>query len=98
MPELDTCGYCHAEILWTITAKGRRQAVNPTPDPEGNTAVYTDGVGTVRSRGISSERPTPDHLEWLAKPHAATCSARPPRRARRTTQGVRAPWQRRWPR
>lgn len=98
MPELGTCRYCLAEILWTITAKGNRQAVNPTPDAKGNTAVYTDGVGTVRSRGLTAERPTLEHLEWLARPHPATCSAKPARRTRRTTKGVRAPWQRRWQR
>jgi len=78
------CDWCHARILWTVTAAtGARMAVNVTPDPAGNTAVYADITGRYRSRALTRERPTLEGSEWQAMPHAATCSR--PRQPRRTT-------------
>ncbi|MET4927658.1 hypothetical protein P3L51_35775 [Streptomyces sp. PSRA5] len=85
------CGLCGARIRWTVTASGAAQSVNADPDPSGNTAVFTDGTGRVRSRGISKERPTLEHAEWLARPHIADC-ARPlgaPTRQTHPRTGVR---------
>ncbi|MCY0921866.1 MULTISPECIES: hypothetical protein [unclassified Streptomyces] len=77
--DLAACSACDQSILWTITARGRRQAVNPEPAAGGNTAVYRDGLGGYRSRGLTSDRPAAESYEWLAMPHAATCSpAAPP--------------------
>ena len=73
-----TCPTCWQPIRWTITAAGRRMAVNPDPDEGGNTAVYTDGVGTTRSRRITAELPLLPY-EWQAMPHAATCANPRPR-------------------
>lgn len=84
---LATCDDCHRPIRWTTTAAGRRQAVDPEPHPDGNTAVYTTDVGTVRSRRITDEYPLLAY-EWRAMPHAATCAA--PRPRRRTRPGRRA--------
>lgn len=84
-----TCQWCHAPIRWTVTATGNRLAVNADPDPAGNQAVHTDGVGRVRSRAITTDRPTLEGAEWQAMPHAATCTAPPPRRPRRTPGTVR---------
>ncbi|MFG2993980.1 hypothetical protein ACGFZK_32595 [Streptomyces sp. NPDC048257] len=87
------CPSCGQAIRWAITAAGRRQAVNAAPDPAGNTAVYRDGVGTLRARGLNGERPNVESYEWLAKPHAATCTApragRSGRAAPRGRSGVR---------
>jgi hypothetical protein len=97
--DVTTCDSCGDRIRWTVTAAGKRLAVNAEPDDTGNTAVHTDGTGRVRSRGLSTERPTLEHHEWRAKPHVATCrTPRPPRRssggAQRRRAGVRAvPWQ-----
>lgn len=83
------CDYCHAPIRWTVTAAGRRMAVNAEPDETGNQAVYADGVGTLRSRALTADRPATDHLEWQAMPHAATCSRPRPRTPRRPPRTVR---------
>ncbi|MFD6874504.1 MULTISPECIES: hypothetical protein [unclassified Streptomyces] len=92
------CPSCGQRIRWTITAAGRRQAVNAAPDTAGNLAVYRDGVGTLRSRGLTAERPGVEPYEWAGMPHAATCTApRPGRSGRggsRQRSGVRpAHWQ-----
>jgi hypothetical protein len=75
------CKRCGGPIVWAVTAKGRRQALNAAPDPSGNTAVYRDGIGRLRARGISSDRPTVEHAETLHMPHTATCTT-PTRRTR----------------
>ncbi|MFD3777319.1 hypothetical protein [Streptomyces sp. NPDC058612] len=92
------CPSCLAAIRWTTTATGRRQAVNAEPNPLGNRAVYRDGIGTLRSRGLTTERPNPESFEQLYMPHVATCPApRPVRSGRggsRQRSGVRpARWQ-----
>lgn len=73
------CKWCHVLILWTVTAAGKRMAVNAEADPTGNTAVYRTAAGTLRSRAITAKRPGPNHLERCMRPHAAVCS-RPKRR------------------
>ncbi|WP_051734992.1 MULTISPECIES: hypothetical protein [Streptomyces] len=72
------CGGCGDRIRWTVTAAGRRQAVNAAPNPLGNLAIYRDGVGTLRSRGLTTERPNVESYEWQGMPHAATCATPPP--------------------
>ncbi|MFE7096995.1 hypothetical protein [Streptomyces erythrochromogenes] len=88
------CTSCGQRIRWTITAAGRRQAVNAEPNPLGNIAAYRDGVGTLRSRGLTTDRPNPESYERRYMPHAATCTAPPPpgrsgRGAPRERPGVR---------
>lgn len=95
--DVTTCESCGARIRWTVTAAGKRLAVDADPAADGNTAVHADGTGRVRSRGLSKERPTLEHHEWLAKPHFATCANPPLRRSARPTaranSGVRpTPW------
>lgn len=90
------CERCGARIRWTVTATGKALPVDADPADDGNTAVYADGTGRLRSRGLSKERPTLEHAEWLAMPHFATCAVKPlpgaPRPTRRRT-GVRPrPW------
>ncbi|MFC8276278.1 hypothetical protein ACFUJR_27855 [Streptomyces sp. NPDC057271] len=94
--DVSSCSGCGGRIRWTVTATGRRQAVNADPDEAGNLAVYADGTGRLRSRGLTTERPALEHLEWRAMPHAATCTRPVPRRQAQTRQraGVRAArWQ-----
>ncbi|MFE3378802.1 hypothetical protein [Streptomyces anulatus] len=78
---MPTCGDCRRPVLWTITQAGKRLAVDPQPDPEGNAAVYRDGAGTYRSRRPSAEMPL---MGWerLHVPHLATCQGRTPARVR----------------
>lgn len=93
------CRQCWQCVLWTITAAGRRQPVDPNPDPAGRVAVYVDATGRYRSRQLSGDRPTPEHNEALHMAHAATC--RPPATTRpgppipRGRRGIRpVRWQR----
>lgn len=101
LPSYDVarCERCGARIRWTVTAHGARQAVDADPHPDGRVAVYRDGVGRLRSRQLSRERPTLEHAEWLAMAHAATCATPTPRRrprAPRQRRGVRpVRWQHR---
>lgn len=70
------CLTCHRPVLWTITDAGKRLAVDPEPHPDGNTAVYRDGLGVFRSRRPTEELPA-TAWEKVYKPHVATCPARP---------------------
>ncbi len=96
------CEGCLERIRWAITVNGRRQAVNADPDPKGNLAAHTDGTGTLKVRVFSTERPTLEHAEWQAMPHAATCkSPRPrprPRGASSSSRPVVRPGAWRWTR
>lgn len=71
------CLNCGRDVLWTVTEAGKRLAVDPAPNPEGNAAVYRDGTGTWRSRRPSAELPL---AEWERQhmPHVATCPAQHP--------------------
>jgi hypothetical protein len=86
-----TCPRCGAEIVWTITAKHARMAINADPDPAGNQAVRMDVTRTLRSRAITQDRAQLDGGEWIGMPHAATCTAPPPRLPRRTPRPIRRP-------
>ncbi|MFC7791311.1 hypothetical protein [Streptomyces cinereoruber] len=74
MPQYPRCGRCGLGVLWTVTEAGNRLAVDPTPNPEGNSAVYRDGTGTYRSRRPTEELPL---MGWerLHMPHVPTCEA-----------------------
>ncbi|MEV0475501.1 hypothetical protein [Streptomyces prunicolor] len=89
------CDGCLARIRWAITVNGRRQAIDADASPDGNLAAHVDGTGTLKVRVLSKERPTLEHAEWQAMPHAATCkSPRPrprPRGASRTRRPVVRP-------
>ncbi|MFE9296570.1 hypothetical protein [Streptomyces niveus] len=93
---VDRCAVCGARIRWTTTARGLALAVDADPDPTGNQACYTDVAGTLRSRGLTKERPTPEHSEWIARPHvAAGHTPRSNSDTPRRRTGVRPPpWRR----
>ncbi|MFJ6380107.1 hypothetical protein ACIQI7_08915 [Kitasatospora sp. NPDC092039] len=73
---LARCRLCGTAVHWTITAAGARLAVDANPCALGNTAVFRDGTGTIRSRRPNAELPLLSY-ERLHLPHAATCLARP---------------------
>lgn len=84
------CADCRRPVLWTITEAGRRLAVDPVPDPAGNSAVRRDGTGTYLSRRPSEELPI---MGWerLHTPHVATCGGRPTAPARPAAPGSLPP-------
>ncbi len=51
-------------------------AVDADPVPDGNTAVWKDAFGVLRSRRVTKARPLAG-LEKLMRPHAAACVSRP---------------------
>lgn len=71
---------CGQRVRMTKTESGAPFPVNLVPDPNGNTAVWRDVAGVLRSRRVTPERPLLPY-ERLMMPHVATC--KPP--ARRTT-------------
>lgn len=62
----------------TKTDTGVPFPVDLAPDPNGNTAVWRNVAGVLRSRRVTRERPLAPH-EKLMMPHVATCKP-PPRR------------------
>ncbi|WEH40764.1 hypothetical protein [Streptomyces sp. AM 2-1-1] len=73
-PPAAHCPTCRHPIRWTRTEAGRPLAVDPDPDPTGNTAVWRDGTGALRSRRPSTDLPLTG-WERLHMPHVATCPA-----------------------
>lgn len=78
--DLKPCRRCHRTVRWTTSEAGKAFAVDPDPDPAGNTAVLRDVGGTLRSRRVSADRPLIPG-ERLMMPHAATCTPPAPRNA-----------------
>lgn len=66
---------CGKLVRWTRTEAGAPFAVDPQPDARGNTAVWRDVTGVLRSRRITEERPLAPH-EKRMMPHVATCKPR----------------------
>jgi hypothetical protein len=89
--DIRPCRRCHASVRVTTAAGGKTFLVDPDPHPDGNTAVYRDAGGTLRSRRVTKDQPA---LRWerVMMPHAATCKPKPkedpppppPRRSART--------------
>ncbi|EYT83991.1 hypothetical protein CF54_04140 [Streptomyces sp. Tu 6176] len=88
--DVDHCRSCYGRIRWAITVNGKRQAINADTDPAGNLAAHTDHTGTLKARALTAERPTLEHAEWQAMPHAATCTLPRPRTPRSSRPGRRA--------
>ncbi|GGO63113.1 J domain-containing protein [Nonomuraea cavernae] len=63
---------CGKPVRWTKTEAGSLLGVNPAPDPNGNTAVWRDVTGVLRSRRVTPEHPLAP-WERLMMPHVATC-------------------------
>jgi hypothetical protein len=82
--DLKPCRRCNETVRWTTSEAGKTFLVDPSPHPDGNTAVMRDAGGVLRSRRISKNSPA---LPWerVMMPHAATCKPKaspPPPRPR----------------
>ncbi|WP_433355553.1 DnaJ domain-containing protein [Microtetraspora malaysiensis] len=67
---------CGRKVRLTRAESGAPLAVDPTPHPDGNTAVWRDVHGVLRSRRITPDRPlSPPEKRMM--PHAATCTGVP---------------------
>lgn len=64
---------CGSPIIWAVTEAGRRQALNPEPDPAGNVAAYRTGSGTWQARSLKAGE-LPARHEKRYMPHAAQCA------------------------
>lgn len=70
------CPTCLDRILWAITAKGARQALNYQPDPAGNVAARHEANGGWRARSSPPGEPLvfPDKRfmpHWATSPRCA---------------------------
>lgn len=74
---LSTCRACGQTIRWSQTEAAKRQALNPEPDPSGNTVARLGANRTWYSRVPTAELPQAT-FERRFMPHAATCTATKP--------------------
>lgn len=89
--EIRACTRCSEPILWTITAAGKRMAVDPHPADDGNQACYRVSPGTWQSRSLSAADALPlARWEHRYRPHVASCTPKtkpkPPPRTPRAAQ------------
>ncbi|WP_433426291.1 J domain-containing protein (plasmid) [Microtetraspora malaysiensis] len=67
---------CGKKVRWTRTQAGLTFPVDPDQHPDGNTAVWRDVHGVLRSRTITAAQPlVPPEKRMM--PHAATCTGAP---------------------
>lgn len=74
---LGSCSRCGQAIRWSLTEAGRRQPLNPEPDPTGSVVARLGDRATWLSRVPTAELPQAP-FERRFMPHAATCAATQP--------------------
>ena len=67
------CGTCRKPVTWATTEAGKRLALSPRPDPNGNQAAYRDGTGRWLTRQLARDA-KPYGWERRYMPHPATCA------------------------
>lgn len=82
--KLKGCKYCGAALIFPLTVNGKQMPCDPTPDPTGNVAVYTDETGTEVALVVTKTNPAP-RGSVLHMPHFATCTNLPKREGRPPT-------------
>jgi hypothetical protein len=70
------CPTCGDRVIWAITAKGKRQALNYEPDPAGNVAAAHEASGAWRARSSPPGEPlrAPEKRympHWATSPRCA---------------------------
>lgn len=71
------CRRCGAEMLWGVTAKGKRMPIDLEPREDGNLAVYRDHAQTLRVRVLAAGE-APQAYERRGMAHFATCPGAQP--------------------
>jgi hypothetical protein len=61
------CSSCDAEIVWAVTALGKRMPIDVTPTAVGNVVLEIDG-DVLRARVVKTSDPRPRYVS-----HFATC-------------------------
>jgi hypothetical protein len=71
------CFDCRRPVVWAVTVNGKRLALNPDPDADGNQAAYREGTpaGAWHTRQLGKDQ-EPLAYERRYMPHVATCPRR----------------------
>ncbi|MEU7891723.1 J domain-containing protein [Nonomuraea sp. NPDC049152] len=67
---------CGKDVWWTRTESGATFPVDLAPHADGNTAVWRDVHGVLRSRRITADQPLVPPAKRMM-PHAVTCTGKP---------------------
>jgi len=73
-----TCRLCRRPLILALTARGRRQPLDATPNPDGNVLAYQDDRQVWHARSMRADGVPQRPWEDVYMPHFATC----PNRAR----------------
>lgn len=73
----EQCERCDGRVVLVRLDGGQRVPVDVDPDPDGRIAVRVNGIGAVRGRVLTSERPVVEDTERLHLIHFATCGREP---------------------
>lgn len=72
-------GGCGRLVLWAVTERGRRQALDPKPVADGPVAAYRVGARSWRARSLVAEGALPcAPYEDRFVPHVVTCEKQRP--------------------
>lgn len=68
------CPQCRKPVVWAVTEAGKRLALDPGPNEDGNQAAYRDGTpaATWHTRQLRKGQ-EPYRWERRYMPHVATC-------------------------
>lgn len=84
---MSVCRQCERDIIFAVTAGGKRMPLDPAPSPDGNVAVYRDHLGRLNAR-VLVRGVEPEPYEKRAMPHFASCPGRAPERPVSRPDGV----------
>lgn len=71
------CRDCGEDVLWAMTERGRKLAVNPHTDDRSTFVGFRSPTGTLRIR-VPTEDNRADPWEHPYMPHVATCRTQHP--------------------
>jgi len=71
-----TCRLCRRPLILALTARGRRQPLDATPNPDGNVLAYQDDRQVWHARSMRADGVPQRPWEEVYMPHFATCPMR----------------------